>query len=121
MDDLIYAHTPTLNTSYNVTGVTTFSYGAYKLLPRSAADVSEFVSIEELTNKEFIFYPNPLNDNLLNISVLEQVTISIHDFSGKLVKTQTLNKGLNSIQLSYLNSGLYFIKFKSKVYSLSIV
>ena len=52
MDDLIYAHTPTLNTSYNVTGATLAR--AYKLLPRSA-DVSEFVSIEELTIKNLFF------------------------------------------------------------------
>ena len=72
VDDLIYAHTATLNTSYNVTGVTTFSYGAYKLLPRSAADVSEFVSVIEQTNNGFTFYPNPINDNLLNIEGIER-------------------------------------------------
>ena len=119
VDDLIYAHTATLNTSYNVTGVTTFSYGAYKLLPRSAADVSEFVSVIEQTNNGFTFYPNPINDNLLNISVLEPVTISIFDYSGKIVANQLLNKGLNSVQLSNLNSGLYFIKCKSEIYWLS--
>tara|TARA_B100001093_G_scaffold482116_1_gene513452 strand:+ start:776 stop:2155 length:1380 start_codon:yes stop_codon:yes gene_type:complete len=119
VDDLIYAHTATLNTSYNVTGVTTFSYGAYKLLPRSSADISEFVSVNEYNNNDFTFYPNPLNDNLLNISVLEPVLISIFDYSGKLVDNQRLNKGLNSIQLSNLNSGLYFIKCKSEIYWLS--
>ena len=112
-------HTPTLNNSYNVSGVTTFSYGDFKLLPRSAADVSEFVSIKEQTNNGFTFYPNPINDNLLNISVLEPVSISIFDYSGKLVGNQLLNKGLNSVQLSNLNSGLYFIKCKSEIYWLS--
>ena len=52
---IYYMHTQVLNTSYNVTGVTTFSYGAFKLLPRSAADVSEFVSVKEQTNYGFTF------------------------------------------------------------------
>ena len=119
VDDLIYAHTATLNTSYDVTGVTTFSYGAYKLLPRSASDVSEFVSVKEQLNNVFSFYPNPLNNNLLNISVIEPVKISIFDYSGKLVLNQTLNQGLNSVQLSKLNSGLYFIKCNAEIYLLS--
>ena len=119
VDDLIYAHSAILNTSYDVTGVTTFSYGAYKLLPRSASDVSEFVSVKEQLNNGFTFYPNPLNNNLLNISVIEPLEISIFDYSGKLVLNQTLNKGLNSVQLSNLNSGLYFIKCNAEIYLLS--
>ena len=119
VDDLIYAHTATLNTSYNVTGVTTFSYGAYKLLPRTSADVSEFVSLEEHSNNIFSLYPNPLNSDLLNIFVTDPVTISIYDFTGKLVVTESLNKGLNNIHLSELNSGLYFIEYKSEIYWLS--
>ena len=75
--------------------------------------------MNEHNNNDFTFYPNPLNYNLLNISVLEPVTISIFDYSGKLVGNQSLNKGLNSVQLRNLNSGLYFIKCKSEIYWLS--
>ena len=50
---------------------------------------------------------------------ISPVSISIFDYSGKLVGNQLLNKGLNSVQLSNLNSGLYFIKCKSEIYWLS--
>ncbi len=39
VDDDIYLHTAVLNDHITITGVTTYSYGAWKLLPRSADDI----------------------------------------------------------------------------------
>ncbi|MCD4828943.1 MAG: lamin tail domain-containing protein [Candidatus Cloacimonetes bacterium] len=41
VDDVIYAYSPTLSYTYSITGPVTYGYGAYKLLPRDAADVIE--------------------------------------------------------------------------------
>ncbi len=73
----------------------------------------------EFSNKNFKFYPNPLNNNLLNIFVTEPVTITIYDYLGKVVNTESLNKGLNNVQFSNLSVGLYFIKCNSEIYRLS--
>ena len=39
VDDLLYAFTPIKDSSYTVTGISYFSYGAYKLEPRDSNDV----------------------------------------------------------------------------------
>ncbi len=39
VDDDLYAYTPTLNTSYGITGIGHFSYGDYKILPRDIDDI----------------------------------------------------------------------------------
>ena len=91
IDDLFYAFTPVLNQSYNVTGVVTFSYGNFKLLPRNGSDVSGFISIENSRNNVDI-YPNPLNDGILNIETNDVSPVNIYDFSGKLLYSTILNK-----------------------------
>ncbi|MEW5846700.1 MAG: DUF5018 domain-containing protein [Bacteroidota bacterium] len=39
VDDFLYKYTPTQGARYNITGVIDYSFGAFKLLPRSASDV----------------------------------------------------------------------------------
>ncbi|HOK87094.1 MAG TPA: T9SS type A sorting domain-containing protein, partial [Tenuifilum sp.] len=39
VDDFLYKYTPTQGARYNITGVIDYSFGAFKLLPRSANDV----------------------------------------------------------------------------------
>ncbi|MEJ5317947.1 MAG: hypothetical protein WHS63_13130, partial [Tenuifilum sp.] len=39
VDDFLYRYTPTQGARYNITGVIDYSFGAFKLLPRSANDV----------------------------------------------------------------------------------
>lgn len=58
-----------------------------------------------------IVFPNPVNDSLLlseNI-VAQYVSYIIYDSNGKLVRTQKLN--LNTIDTSFLKTGVYFVKF----------
>lgn len=67
----------------------------------------------------FRLYPNPTK-NILNLSsannILSEVTISIYDMLGKLVKFEN-NKAANSnisLNVSHLKSGLYFVTIESK-------
>jgi len=39
VDDFLYKYTPTQGSRYNITGVVDYSFGAFKVLPRSANDV----------------------------------------------------------------------------------
>ena len=39
VDDFLYKYTPTQGARYNITGVVDYSFGAFKLLPRSASDI----------------------------------------------------------------------------------
>lgn len=119
IDDLFYAFTPILNQSYTVSGVVTFSYGAFKLLPRNGSDVAGFISVNETTENVFYMYPNPLNQSNLNITLQNNSNVSLFNLSGQLIKTYQLKSGNNSVNLDFLNKGLYMIKCNSRTYTIA--
>ena len=119
IDDLFYAFTPILNQSYTVSGVVTFSYGAFKLLPRNGSDVAGFISIDETTKNVFYMYPNPLNKSNLNITLKINSNVSLFNLSGQLIKTYQLKSGNNSVNLDFLKKGLYIIKCNSRTYTIA--
>lgn len=58
-----------------------------------------------VVNNDFMMYPNPVNGALIHFNVASDVTIS--DVSGK----QVLNaKNATEINVSQLNSGIYFVR-----------
>ena len=119
IDDLFYAFTPILNQSYTVSGVVTFSYGAFKLLPRNGSDVAGFISIDETTKNVFDMYPNPLNQSNLNITLQNNSNVRLFNLSGQLIKTYQLKSGNNSVNLDFLKKGLYMIKCNSRTYTIA--
>ena len=119
IDDFFYVFVPNLNTNYNVKGALTYSYGAYKLLPRNSNDVSVFVSILDNNNEVVKLYPNPLNQTNLNINLENNSIVSLFDLSGQLIKTYQLKSGNNSVNLDFLNKGLYMIKCNSKTFTIA--
>ena len=119
IDDLFYAFTPILNQSYTVSGVVTFSYGAFKLLPRNGSDVAGFISVNETTENVFYMYPNPLNQSNLNITLQNNSNVSLFNLSGQLIKTYQLKSGNNSVNLDFLNKGLYIIRYNSKTFTIA--
>ena len=53
-------------------------------------------------------YPNPAVDQL-NVNLSKSGTVSVHNMMGQLVKTFEGNIGINTIDVSSLSSGVYFI------------
>ena len=119
IDDLLFAFTPILNQIYTVSGVVTFSYGAFKLLPRNGSDVAGFISVNETTENGFSMYPNPLNQSNLNINLQNNSDIRLFSLSGQLIKTYQLKSGNNILNLDFLKKGLYMIKCNSKTYTIA--
>lgn len=119
IDDLFYAFTPILNQSYTVSGVVTFSYGAFKLLPRNGSDIAGFISVNETTENIFYMYPNPLNQTNLNITIENNSIVSLFDLSGQLIKTYQLKSGNNSVNFDFLKKGLYIIRYNSKTFTIA--
>jgi hypothetical protein len=119
IDDLFYAFTPILNQIYTVSGVVTFSYEAFKLLPRNGSDVAGFISVNENTGNVFYMYPNPLNQSNLNITLQNNSDIRLFNLSGQLIKTYYLKSGNNILNLDFLKKGLYMIKCNSKTYTIA--
>ena len=119
IDDLLFAYTPILNQIYSVSGVVTFSYGAFKLLPRNGSDVAGFISVNETNENGFYMYPNPLNQSNLNITLQNNSDIRLFNLSGQLIKTYHLKSGNNILNLDFLENGLYIIKSNSKTYTIA--
>jgi hypothetical protein len=63
------------------------------------------------TTNEFSLYPNPAKSIVnLNIDCLVGAgSIVVTDLYGKQVKTQTLSMGTNTIDISNLSKGMYFV------------
>jgi hypothetical protein len=121
VDDLLFAYTPMLNSSYNVTGLSTFKFNAFKLLPRNDSDVEQFVSISEKSADLISYYPNPVNDGILNVSLEFCSIFEIYDLNGKLISRYNLSKGFQQINIKFLNSGFYIININGNSYRLSVI
>jgi len=106
-DDMYNYGAQVLGTHYVVTGISHYSYGARKLLPRMASDVSEFLSVEENTINANI-YPNPANSNV-TISGIENGNVSIYAINGEVVYNGKINGTLN-INLQSLTTGMYVVE-----------
>lgn len=68
---------------------------------------------EENTQSASTLYPNPFS-NVLNLNNTNEATsISICDLSGKLITTQEVTSGVNSIDISALKQGIYVAKISN--------
>lgn len=64
-------------------------------------------------NKEFSFYPNPAKDELvLKYNSKENIQVEIFNILGSKVKSFNLFGGQTSINISDLENGIYFLRFK---------
>ena len=124
VDDFLYQYDPasdfTVNNIYNLTGVMNYTYGAFKLNPRSANDISDVTGIDNATLKNSVrIYPNPssgiffLTTEGMDGSVLQ---ISVMNTLGKVVYTKEFthnNLSREQINLTEQAKGLYFIRIES--------
>ncbi|WP_164975365.1 T9SS type A sorting domain-containing protein [Flavobacterium piscinae] len=65
---------------------------------------------------DFLIYPNPVIFELTIQSVFNNYHYKVYTADGKLVKQGTFDETTNSIDVSTLTSGLYFIHFESDGY-----
>ena len=79
---------------------------------------SEIICSSVMVNENAIgsilkLYPNPVRDKLSIITNKEMISIEIVDIKGTILfKIQGLNKMEKNVNLSRLDSGIYFIKIK---------
>ena len=104
---------------YNVTGIIDYAFGSFLMQPRTLADIISSVSIDENSITNFDFYPNPLNSDNLNVEVDKNSSIILYDYSGKIIRSFSLNPGINNLNLTNISKGLYLIKYDSETYMFS--
>ncbi|HOY38904.1 MAG TPA: T9SS type A sorting domain-containing protein [Bacteroidales bacterium] len=89
IDDFIFAYTPTLGTTYSITGIVDYANSAYKILPRSLDDIVELGNPIEIAiadaqnNSSLTVEPNPITV-LHGEDVSFDVTIQYATFSPDL-------------------------------------
>ncbi|MEO0090349.1 MAG: T9SS type A sorting domain-containing protein [candidate division WOR-3 bacterium] len=72
--------------------------------------LSDFWKILSIYQYTFKIYPNPAN-SYFNISLLENVDrLKIYDISGRLVKNIKISNKRNSLSLSDIKTGIYFVR-----------
>ncbi len=72
--------------------------------------VDNTLSVTETANTETSIYPNPVKDKLFIAGKLSGDTVSIISTDGKLLKTMKVNTANNSVDVSNLPRGIYFLK-----------
>lgn len=112
----------TATTITNLVNNTTYEFaikvrasGEFSVYDITTATPSTSLGIEELSNNVVSFYPNPVND-VVNIKLDESFKAKLFDINGKLI-LEVNNK--KQIDISFLTSGMYFLKIESedKIYS----
>ena len=61
----------------------------------------------------FNMYPNPSNNTVFVTSNMQSATMEVYNITGKLVLTEILSFGKNTVNISSLSSGLYLTRFSS--------
>ncbi len=81
----------------------------------SIESLCPYVGIEDLSEIDFSFYPNPCN-SIINVEGLHGITsFEIYDNIGMLVLSGELIPGQNQLDVSALNSGIHFLRVGDKV------
>lgn len=110
----IYDYNAVFGETYNIRGVSTFSFGDFKIMPRFADDVEISTGISEVNDADGIqVFPNPTKETL-NIqwtgNEIGVVEYQMYDVSGQLVLRGALQQPLASVEVSSLSPGWYSLQ-----------
>ncbi|MDB4710164.1 choice-of-anchor J domain-containing protein [Flavobacteriales bacterium] len=119
VDDFFFPFTPIANQVYDVSGLVDYSFGEFKILPRDIDDIDAVTAIINNETISFSIYPNPTT-NFITIELNQNSKINIIDAIGKNCFTETMSRGVNTINISNLPKGNYFIKIGTQAKKLII-
>ncbi len=94
----------------NGTGNFQYLYPTY-----NATNVTLDIS-ENQSNNTFKIFPNPTTGQI-TIEAKDLQTITVSDFTGKIVLTKQANQTVSTIDLTDMSGGVYFIKVQTKKYT----
>lgn len=79
----------------------------YYVLPR---ELSPVTGISENGTTPVSVYPNPTADNVILTIGGEATTVSVYNVMGTLVSTQSVSYGANTVNMSSMPAGVYFLR-----------
>ncbi len=78
------------------------------------------INTNELSNEAFDqplsqynIFPNPVREGKLNINAASEMALHIYDLQGKLLRSEKLISGENTIDVSRITTGIYFVETKT--------
>jgi len=115
VDDLMYAYTPVVGNSYDITGCIHYANGNWKMEPRFAADIVAATGIVESLFGQTTLGPNPATDVLrvnTGLAAGLRTDYVLTDALGRTVRTGLINStGL--INVGDLNAALYHLTLRA--------
>ncbi|MEI6755170.1 MAG: T9SS type A sorting domain-containing protein, partial [Paludibacter sp.] len=81
------------------------------LILKSQSDNTDFNNVEA---DIITIYPNPVAEKL-NIQVTEATTAGLYTMLGKLVFSENLKRGINTVDISRINKGIYIAKIGKNI------
>ena len=75
---------------------------------KATATATLTVSVAENNEVVFTMYPNPAKD-FVTIESAKDAVVKIYSVNGQMLSQQNISEGINTIDLSNLNAGMYFI------------
>ena len=68
----------------------------------------EINNITENNEVAFVLYPNP-TENYVTIESAKEAEVKIYSVNGQMLSQQNFSEGINTIDISNLNAGMYFV------------
>lgn len=75
---------------------------------KTVSVIVDITSIMENNEVAFVLYPNPA-EYYITIESIKDAEVKIYSVNGQMLSQQNISEGINKIDLSNLNSGMYFI------------
>ena len=75
---------------------------------KATATATLTVSVAENNEVVFTMYPNPAKD-FVTIESAKDAVVKIYSVNGQMLSQQNISEGINTINISDLNAGMYFI------------
>jgi|APTNR8051073442_1049403.scaffolds.fasta_scaffold00857_3 hypothetical protein len=114
VDDLLYAHVPTVGAFYNVTGPTQYAFSAWRVLPRDINDVSVGTSVIEQAGVQVSTYPNPATDLLyIGLPTADRTELQLVDAAGRTVINQVTASDRAVLEIRDLANGVYMLAIRN--------
>ena len=116
VDEAIYEHTPSTSEEFeSITGIMNYTYSAFKIAPRSAADIVSIpTAIAKVSIEGLDIWPNPAKDVFYISSAEDLSSIELVNMAGqtlKIINPHTSNSV--PVEVSDLPRGIYLLRLVS--------
>ena len=114
-DDELYAATPTVGNFYSITGPMFYAFNLWRILPRSASDLSAGTGMGNVDGATFSTYPNPAND-VLTIELSGnsgRTEVSPTDASGRVVLNDVTTTDRAVVNTSAYANGVHMLTVRT--------